>query len=262
MSCSNNLKQIGLAIANYASANQDNLPAMVSYNGSSGGPGWVPFWGALFPFIERQNEYNLAGGQGSLWYSGGPGGSPRNTVIKGYLCPSDTTYTNGVCTSGAGSSFSANSYAPTSYMFGQNNSTDPASGQQVCLPTFKIGNIPDGSSNTVGVVERFADFNNYGWSNATLYPMQGNWGWNSQGSAFGPWGIYVPQVNAKANQPSGNCGTTQQCNAHPYCPNSAHSAMQTLLMDGSVRGVSGSISTTTWSNAVNANDGQVLGSNW
>jgi len=257
MSCSNNLKQIGLAINNYASANQDKLPPMITYSAATGGPGWVPFWGSLFPFIERQNEYNMAANQGALWNPT----PPRNTVIKGYLCPSDSTHNNGLVTTGAGGSFSGVSYAPVYLMFGPGNSTDPSTGQQVAVSKYTIGNIPDGTSNTVGIVERFTSYPVYGWSNSTLYPEAGPWGWNTQGSAYGPWGLYVPQVSSKTNSPGGNC-TSQQCGAHPYCPNSAHSAMQTLLMDGSVRGVTSSVNSTTWTYACTPDDGQVLGSNW
>jgi hypothetical protein len=221
--------------------------------------GWNSFWGNLFPYIERQNEYNAAAGSGAIW-----GRSPPcNTPIKGYLCPSDTTHNNGLCTTGAGGGWSATSYAPNYYMFGLSQTQDPAFNVTIVQSQFKIGNIPDGTSNTVGVVERFAGTTAYGsWSNSVLYPEGGNWGWNSDGSVYGYWGMYLPQVNAKQNQPSGACGGGQQCSAYPYSPNSAHSAMQTLLMDGSVRGVTGSLSQATWNNAVQPNDGNVLGSNW
>jgi hypothetical protein len=38
--------------------------------------------------------------------------------------------------------------------------------------------------------------------------------------------------------------------------------MQVGLGDGSARGVSGSVSVTTWTNACNPRDGAVLGSDW
>src|SRR5438477_9874548 len=58
MSCSNNLKQIGTAVHNYASANQDKVP-----------PGWSSNNGTLYgtthffllPYIEQDNAYRAAG---------------------------------------------------------------------------------------------------------------------------------------------------------------------------------------------------------
>jgi hypothetical protein len=53
----------------------------------------------------------------------------------------------------------------------------------------------------------------------------------------------------------------QACNW--YVTQGGHSgSMQVGLGDGSVRGVSASISVTTWANACNPGDGNVLGSNW
>ena len=50
--------------------------------------------------------------------------------------------------------------------------------------------------------------------------------------------------------------------AHPFYPNTYHSTEQVLLMDGSVRGVSGAVSNSTWSYAIWPDDGFALGPNW
>ncbi len=68
--------------------------------------------------------------------------------------------------------------------------------------------------------------------------------------ATGNAGSYMPQFNVP------------KASASPYNPNTFHQAMQTLLMDGSVRGVTPSISTTTWTYAMQPDDGQVLGGDW
>jgi prepilin-type N-terminal cleavage/methylation domain-containing protein len=248
MSCSNNLKQLGVAVHNYASSNSDKLPPMLD-RGNGSPVYWSPFFFSLYPYIEQGNLYSRANG------SDGWGNNNAAAVVKGLLCPSDPSISQGLCTSGAGGGWSAASYAPNYYMFGLSNNYNSTLGVYISQSSWTIGNIPDGTSNTVGIVERFGSFPYYGWSNAAIYPESAsNWGWNSSGAVYGPWGLYTPQVLARPS--SGNPI------AHPYYPNSAHATCQVLLMDGSVRGVNGSVSSTTWSYACQGNDGQVLGSNW
>jgi hypothetical protein len=80
-----------------------------------------------------------------------------------------------------------------------------------------------------------------------------NWGWNSNGSAFGVWGLYTPQTSVRVS------GSNP---AHPYYPNTFHPTEQVLMMDGSVRGVTSAVSATTWSYACTPDDGNPLPSDW
>jgi prepilin-type N-terminal cleavage/methylation domain-containing protein len=242
MSCSNNLKQVGVALHGYASASQDRLPPMLD-RGPNGTPAyWMPFWYSLYPHIEQDALYKRARG------TDGWGNGVATTVVKPLLCPSDPSHNNAGATGWA-----ATSYAPNYYVFALSNTYDTSKGVYINSSKYVIGNIPDGTSNTVGVVERFASFPAYGWSNANVYPMSASyWGWNSQGSTYGVWGLYTPQCNVNA---------TGSNPAHPYYPNTRHTSMQTLLMDGSVRGVTASVNSNTWRFACQPDDGQVLG-NW
>jgi len=246
MTCGNNLKQMGVAIHNYASANQDKLPPML--DGVNGSYTWGPFFYMLLPFIEQDAIYKNAFNSGAGW-----GNNNHNKIIKTYLCPSDSSHNNGMSVNG----WAATSYAPLNSMFG--SSTYTGSGWPYSTrSSYTIANIPDGTSNQVGIVERFGSCPYYGWSNAWVYPMDTfNWGYNSNGSAFGPWGWYTPMINP----PLRNYVGSQQP-AHPYYPSTAHSTCQVLLMDGSVRGVSGSVSGTTWSYVCQPSDGNPLPSNW
>src|SRR5215218_3870509 len=77
MSCQNNLKQIGIGLHGYASANEDRMPPMSRYDGSRTGanPGQSQgersnLWISLLPHIEQDNVYRLSGLQ-----------SPRNPSI-------------------------------------------------------------------------------------------------------------------------------------------------------------------------------------
>jgi len=244
--CGNNLKQMGVAIHNYASANQSKLPGIMTYNPGLN-VGWTTFWGNLLQYMEQDNIYANAANQGAIW-----GNNNYNKMIKPFICPSDPT--NGVlCTTGAGG-WAGASYAPNFQMFGPNTTTDPGTNQNVAVSQYNIGNIPDGTSNQVGIVERYADFPAYGWSNAWAYPTGANWGWNSQGSVYGPWGLYLPQIGAKPN--SGNPI------AHPYYPNTAHTTCQVLMMDGSVRGVSSGVSQAAWNCVCQPADGAVIDGSW
>jgi prepilin-type N-terminal cleavage/methylation domain-containing protein/prepilin-type processing-associated H-X9-DG protein len=107
MSCSNNLKQIGLALHNYHDANGRFPPAVIMpyakesvdpLTGGSANP-FGPNWAVwLLPYIEQDNLYQ----QAKPWSYPGTKNladftsydltwrSVRGTTIKTYLCPSDS----------------------------------------------------------------------------------------------------------------------------------------------------------------------------
>jgi prepilin-type N-terminal cleavage/methylation domain-containing protein/prepilin-type processing-associated H-X9-DG protein len=96
--CTNNLKQIGLAMHNYESANGTLPPGM---KGCCWGT-WLVF---ILPYIEQQamyNAWNSSGndrmypGPGDLWfrYWGVANTTVTFTRISAYYCPSDPNNTN------------------------------------------------------------------------------------------------------------------------------------------------------------------------
>jgi len=246
MTCSNNLKQWGLAIHNYASGAQDAVPGILTY---ASGVAWLPFFNTLYPFVEQDNLYRQAVGSGAGW-----GNNVHMRSFKTLLCASDPTPNQGLCGSGQ-TGWAGASYAPNYLMFGTVSFAGPGGTEQ--RAKFSVANIPDGTSNTIAIVERYTGHPVYGWSNAAIYPEGGPWGWNAYGAVYGPWGLYTPQTTSKPN-----IGGTSPGQCHPYCPNTAHTTCQVLLMDGSVRGVSASVNGTYWNYAVSPDDGQVLPSNW
>jgi prepilin-type N-terminal cleavage/methylation domain-containing protein len=247
MQCGNNLKQIGLGIHNYASANQDKLTPQVTY--LSGTAGWTPFYAALLPYIEQENVLRASYGSGASW-----GAGQHATVIKTYLCPADSSHTNGRRpTDPAG--WACTSYSVNYYMFGRDLYYNPAFGYET-RSRYTIGNIPDGSSNTIGVLERFGYYRNYDWAPLWNHPNDpGHWGvYHQWTTMYGQFGLYLPQWSAKSG---GNPL------AHPYYPNSGHStSLQVLLMDGSVRGVVSGVTQNNWNIAIQPDDGLVLPGNW
>jgi len=243
--CGNNLRQIGTATHNYAGVYNGKLPPQLWY--MAGGPGWLPFWSTIYPYVEQQPLYNKSMNSGAAWGNGG-----HNIPVQVYECPSDPTYTNGIGNNG----WAVVSYAPVMQTFasaGQwgNNTgvVDPSTGQVNSFGKYKLANIPDGSSQVVGIVERYNQLTYYGWYNNQVYPCSGwNWGWNSNCSSYGPWGLYTPQI-----QP-----TVPNGQAHPYYPNSGHAVMNVMLMDASVRGISQSVNGTYWNWMCTPDDGNAI----
>jgi hypothetical protein len=272
--CTNNLKQMVLATHSFNDAN-GRLPRDVTYDSGASGAGWDTWYGQILPYIEQGNIYNRAVGQGAIWNAGN-----ATAVIKTFICPSDPTLTNGLCQNG----WAGSSYAPNIALFGPVTYNDTSTGQWVEASKYTIGNIPDGTSNTIGLVERLGTCPYYGWSNAWAYPVDngihwggngnwingswanayvvnqpgGNWTFTPGGTSNNVTNYYLPMINPPTNGYVGN-----QQPAHPYYPTSKHTASELIgLMDGSIRTVSASLTQFTWDCAVVPDDGQVLGSDW
>ncbi len=170
--CTNNLKQIGLALHNYNST-YDRFPyectSMSDYPGAS--------WAAhIFPFIEQPFKSQLIGPRNDLApYIGGivlqdPGSInaavPGSYVVKTYVCPSDgsTISSDGAqgLTNYLGINYpntdqrdpwNVNTQGFFSYQCHRGQTWDQ-SGWNLSGPPTTIASITDGTSNTVAVGER------------------------------------------------------------------------------------------------------------
>jgi len=260
MKCTNNLKQIGLAVHNYNDTNSALPAANLRSSNNVNANGGMNILVALLPYIEQDNPYRIMQqnvGGGSTWDAGGfstPSGTFRTLTMKAWQCPSDPTMTNGYAANQinawAGSSYSGNfqvfGITAVNSRFGGNDWT----------AKYNVGNIPDGTSNTVGFTEHWAACQaSNGGGNLWTWPG-GDWGpdWCPL-FAQSPWGR--------------NWNGTPQFKPSPYntvCddsrPSTAHAVCVTLMMDGSVRGVGPGVSQATWILAITPDDGQVLPSNW
>jgi prepilin-type N-terminal cleavage/methylation domain-containing protein len=268
MTCSNKLKQIGLAVHNFQATygkvplaegvpNGVGNPYGSNINNPAGGYGTTFFY--LLPYLEQNALYTQANGN-----SMNVGG----TVVKAFLCPSDPT--NGTASWGCGvmngdniqrDNFASSCYAANAMVF------NPHGTKSIEVQ------MPDGTANTVMFAERFQNCSpdgNHG-GGCTL-PA---WAWNTivnggdcwTSPTFGAEMIGAGQMNCGgAGISNGSVAfqtgpSPQACNW--YVTQGAHTGtMQVGMGDGSVRGVSNSVSVNTWRSACIPNDGVPLGSDW
>ncbi len=253
MSCGNNLKQMSLAIHNYASTYGDRLPPAFMYATASTAGYNINF--ALLPFIEQDNIYRagIAVPGGWSWDAplpGTPSGTVRSATIKTFTCPSDPSMSGGYSAYQV-SAWGGSSYAANWLLFGNAHVGNSS------MSSFTVASIPDGTSNTVSYTERFAACN--GGGNLWAWPG-GYWSWNpvdwgvtfANAPAGGNWNL-PPQTGVPYD--SANCDRTRGQSAHSSGPLCA-------MGDGSVRSVSSAVSTSTWLLAITPDDGLPLPNDW
>jgi len=256
--CSNNLHQIGIALHNYQSAVNHLPPAY----GNAAGEGTGSMFYFILPYIEQSAIFNLGTVPGNpsgnpepdaYWDNFASMNTPGANVIKTYLCPSDptsqpyATWTNG---------WVVGTYCENSLVFGDPNWQGWAN-NNVYANLANIGS--SGTSNTIGVAEKYSRCNGSGclWAHGQWNPA---WEprfntWDTTGG-LGPSNPLTFQV-----QPSPNPASTSSCdNTRPSTSHS--SGMNVLLMDGSARNVSQSLSSATWWAATMPNSGVPLGPDW
>jgi len=283
MSCSNNLHQIGIAYANYASAFNGKVPGYTNptFSGGVASFSGQPFYDML-PQLEGDNYRTLTN---------------LSVAFKPYVCPSDNTNSNGVFSS------SAQAYAGTA---GANSYGVNILCTLGC--SYPAG-FPDGTSNTVVFAERIASCNVTSSSGTVPYINLWSKGWatsysiatpgqtspcsslsatNTDSTSYPAAGLssawlsgIPPGTKTTANTyPSGTttlaAGVTGEFNklstsntpvrnvstCDPTAPSTFHTAgLQVALGDGSCRTV-GSGAATSYALASVPNDGNSLGSNW
>jgi len=249
MTCASNLKQIGVGLHNYhSSANQ--FPAAYA-NANGEGTGSLFYF--LLPYVEQDNIYKLGTVSpvgnpqpDAYWGNFADMRPPAANTVKVYLCPSDPTttppptWTNG---------WVVGSYADNNEVFGNPNRPGYADGIHASLTK----SIPDGTSNTICVTEKYARCNGQGtlWGHGEWNP-----GWEPRFNTYANRG---PSSKFQV-QPSPNPATSSSCDYNR--PSSAHSGgINVLLMDGSVRFVSASIdANAVWWPACTPAGGEVF--NW
>jgi prepilin-type N-terminal cleavage/methylation domain-containing protein len=313
MQCSNNLKQITLAVHTYAEAKDSNLP----YSQLEGSPSndQPPFTNAnggvssvdrpnvyvqLLPYIEQaplqkaiysgldSNGVVTANAESQPWNTKVPGSNilARHVRIKTLQCPSDS----GIAANGRSANngdWVAASYGYNFQVFGGSGQTWVASvpngtGGTMTVnaarwdqwrASFRINNIPDGTSQTIFFAEKMgacrqASNGLVGNAGALALHHAGHNEWSpevalSRQDTWSKW-YMIPQIQPiNGAPPTGSTGTALD----PYCDSSRPSTGHTdssmvALGDGSVRTVNPTVSQTTWLSVLLPGDRTQPGSDW
>ncbi|HEY8505118.1 MAG TPA: DUF1559 domain-containing protein [Gemmataceae bacterium] len=286
MSCSNNLKQIGLATHSLHDA-YGKLPPAVAPNQRSYPEDesiWDTEWyvmkrpspyrhtnytifGHLLPFIEQDNIYKLMTVRLPLDANTG-GGGQGDKVIKVYLCPSDPSLIDG--RSPATRWLYQQWAAATSYGANYNAFGDGFATETTWMPGGVKGytripaSFPDGLSNVVFYTEMYS-----GCWNPGLGTDQASANWAASNSWLRP--IVCTNFPYKENwsdQGPTRCLKFQiqpnyQLNCDPARAQSGHtSGINVCLGDGSVRFVTAGVTPENWAIACHPSDGEVLSGDW
>ena len=178
MSCTNNLKQVGLGLQSYHDAQKQFPPGYTSGVDASGnetGPGWG--WAAyLLPYIEQDNLFRQI--TLTLPIEHATNANARMQIVKPYLCPADSVpasvavgprsptgqLTSTTCT-----------LAPANYIGSYGVDEPGVDGDGVFFrgSTVRIGDITDGTSSTFMVGERSFRYSEATWVGAVTGSNQG-----------------------------------------------------------------------------------------
>jgi prepilin-type N-terminal cleavage/methylation domain-containing protein len=276
MQCSNNLKQIGLALHNAHDTAGSMPPATGFWQSSVRDPNAVwqsnyfagpvvlaPGLFHLYPYVEEQNLWNLFAGNSFIGFWN----APVQVVPKTYICPSDPSWVPPSANYNNEGNLCFVSYALNAAALGEwgygyqmaasfppGPTTTPLTANSAYRATLMSG-FPDGTSNTVVSMDRYAiigptSANTINWINDC---------WEPNIAGTGAPALYDFTVNLTLVPQVGVPPTL----ADARRANSAHTGVCLVgLADGSVRGVTPSITPTTWSNALTPADGNVLGTDW
>jgi prepilin-type N-terminal cleavage/methylation domain-containing protein/prepilin-type processing-associated H-X9-DG protein len=256
--CQNNLKQIGLGLHNCQSAYEKMPPATGYFPNQtrSSGNGYGPITFFLLPFIEQDNLWKGSQDRNTGIYDCN---SPNNSLgaypgtfppPKIYLCPSDPTLKDNPAGVGVGyPGWGSSCYAANWQVFG--NALNPAYGNVYGWQTYPslASSFSDGTSNTIAFAEKYA----YGSGalHTSYKPTGALWANNDfPGDVFSPafavtydfgggYAMYAPAPAMFQVKPS-----PWQTASNVNLASTPHDGINVLFADGSVRGISGSVSPT------------------
>ena len=245
MSCSNNLKQLGLAIHNYEGS-FGKLPTSGEGNNATKTAtdfDLESFYTVILPYVEQGNVYNMM--DHTVNYDATPANqTAAKSKIKTFLCPSNAV--NAPDPNG----YAGADYMTVAYCNIALDGTSPYATAQPRADGFltiykynggsKISNCTDGTSNTIALIE---DVGKNGAANngfSVKYPTRRMYAWadpNIGNGVSGPPAKFKPinNNNAPLGGPSSCLWTTDGCGPNDE-PFSFHTGgCMAVFGDGSVR---------------------------
>jgi prepilin-type N-terminal cleavage/methylation domain-containing protein len=288
--CTNNLKQMGLAVHNMHDAQGSLPPATGRPHGmdlKNIGP--ITFW--ILPYVEQGAAYSAANVNG-IYNSGNVDSIP----IKLYLCPSDPSLSS---TASASNGWASSSYACNTLAFSQATYDTPGN-YLTCYvhgPLMTVSNytaqlypistggkhipadFPDGTSNTIIWTEKYALCSPDANSN------DGGTQWPDRFEAqTGPFVGYYPYTNSSNTGPAYGSNQVRQTaptygvpgffqvrpipwlavgGCKPGIASTGHTAgILVGLGDGSVRLCAAGMNPQTWWMAIVPDDGNPMPADW
>jgi prepilin-type N-terminal cleavage/methylation domain-containing protein/prepilin-type processing-associated H-X9-DG protein len=240
MSCTNNLKQLAMALHSYESANGQLPPGYASCC-------WGTWQVLVLPYIEQESLFKIYvnwGGDDSTGarYGAAPNNAVSSARIKTLTCPSDTpntpigTLTNHNYALNYGE---VNIYAASNGKIFSNGNTQKKG--------TRITDITDGTSNTLFAAEVIqgigSDLRGFGW-----------WGDASGFTTFAPPNTTTPDriytasyCNSAAFPRNPPCDVSTTANPTNFYARSRHSGgVNGALADGSTRFFTNSINPAAW----------------
>jgi len=235
--CSNNLKQIALAIHNYESSHQIFPDGGLNWFTPRAVQGGVPrtapnqTWGFLYQILPYIEEGNL--------YEETTNAVIQRTPVESYFCPSrrNSEVTGGIR---AMNDFAGNGGLASAANGWSNGQVGGVIVRSQFTPAMKFSKITDGSSNTIMCGEKAVHpthYRNFSCSDNEGYTS--GWDWDTI-----RWGSRLPISDVQANACEVRFGST-----HPGGLNMA-------FADASVHFISTSVDLTPWQNAISCDEGE------
>ena len=254
MQCSNNLKQMGIAFHTYNDNNGflpcggTNTNAITVTNGvPTTGQTQTASWAfQILPYIEQGNLYNLA-----TTNNNNGSNAVTSAAVKTYFCPSRRAPAS---VGGFGMiDYSASAQTETWQNIPNNPGWTGVVKRMDQSPTSLVA-ITDGTSNTMMVGEKNLCAPKLNSRNDICDNQGYTWGWDSGNS-----GNYDNTLSNFQWQPQQDLTSASGCNQGSHGFGSAHILrFQCVLCDGSVRGVTYSVTLAVFQEFCCYNDGQVF----
>jgi prepilin-type N-terminal cleavage/methylation domain-containing protein len=244
--CSNNLKQIGLAVQGYHGARR-KIPPFWNYSrtfnyGSGGDISGASLHFSLLPYLEEQAMYDKGTSDWSTGYW-----NVKNNFIESFACPSDSSGPKWAYPSTSPPEWATTNYAGNYQVFGNPDAGDVGGKNMKSDGAFRV--ITDGLSKTIIFAERYRQCNEMSspalWAHgpwAQCYMAMLHYGPRSGAYAYGQWNGYGQ--GGPASKPQDN-PTPSSCIW--YLPQSYHpGGIHVGMADGSTQFIVSSIDGDTW----------------